>query len=75
MLVYVDEPGFLSILARVAQPLVLTLPPGKPSRKCHRYAVSYQGFVFMTDSKEAMLFEPAAVLVEVKNLDYYVCDG
>lgn len=65
-LVRVDEAGFHAILARSETPLVLSAPPYGLFRKTHRYATSYRGFIFITDTKQPITFGRMLELVEVK---------
>ena len=69
MVVWVDEPGFRAILARIAQPLILLAPPRPAARQKRCYAVSYQGFVFLIHTKQPVEFGDVPV-VTVKSIDW-----
>ncbi len=65
-IVKVEEAGFHAILAKSELPLVLVAPPGGFLQKYYRYATSFRGFIFYTDSKKPITFGRMLDLVDVK---------
>ena len=66
-IVRVEPEEFLKILARSADPLVVTAPGGFLSSG-HEYLVSYKGLVFFTNSPEPLTLPGGAEVIAAQRI-------
>ena len=67
VIVKVEPPEFLSIVAKQKEPLIVRAPHGMFSSKTD-YLVSYKGLAFFTSSREPLTLPANAEIVAAKSM-------